>query len=123
MESTTAKMLRRNFSQPDETRAFDGNSGQVNVINYEGHTVGVATFKKGWRWSTNVKPIAKTDSCQAPHAGYVVSGHMTVRLDDGSEEKFGPGDLMIVPPGHDAWVDADDCVVVDWSGIKDYAKR
>ena len=40
------------------------------------------------------------------------------------EDEFGPGDLMICPPGHDAWTVGDDaCVVVDWTGFGDYAKR
>jgi hypothetical protein len=31
---------------------------------------------------------------------------------------------MICPPGHDAWIVGDDaCVVVDWAGFADYAKR
>jgi hypothetical protein len=45
-------------------------------------------------------------------------------LDDGTEDEFGPGDLMICPPGHDAWTVGDEaCVVVDWTGFGDYAKR
>ena len=27
------------------------------------------TFEPGWQWSKHVKPIAKTDSCQAAHMG------------------------------------------------------
>ena len=43
---------------------------------------------------------------------------------DGHEEEFGPGDVMIVPPGHDAWVVGDEDVhVIDWQGFADYAKR
>jgi hypothetical protein len=38
-----------------------------------------------------MKPIAKTDSCQAVHMGYFVSGRMKVVMDDGEEMEFGPG--------------------------------
>lgn len=77
----------------------------------------------GWRWSEHVKPIAGTDSCQAPHAAYVISGRMHVVMDDGTESDFGPGDVMIAPPGHDAWTVGDEaCVCVDWSGVTNYAK-
>ncbi|TME49373.1 MAG: DUF861 domain-containing protein, partial [Chloroflexi bacterium] len=56
--------------------------------------------------------------------GYFVSGRMHVRMDDGSEEEFGAGDVHIIPPGHDAWVVGDEPVVaVDWTGFSDYAKR
>jgi mannose-6-phosphate isomerase-like protein (cupin superfamily) len=54
----------------------------------------------------------------------MISGRMTVVMDDETREDFGPGDIMIVPPGHDAWTVGDEaCVVVDWTGFGDYAKR
>jgi hypothetical protein len=49
---------------------------------------------------------------------------MKVVMDDGTEDEFGPGDLMICPPGHDAWIVGNEpCVVIDWAGFADYAKR
>jgi len=55
---------------------------------------------------------------------YVVSGRMTVTMDDGTSGQFSPGDLMVAPPGHDAVVDGDEpCVLIDWQGVADYAKR
>jgi hypothetical protein len=35
--------------------------------------------------SSFVKPIAKTDSCQTHHGGYVVSGKMAGVMNDGSK--------------------------------------
>ena len=62
--------------------------------------------------------------CQAAHVGYVISGRMKVVMDDGTADEFGPGDLMICPAGHDAWIVGDEpCVVIDWAGFADYAKR
>jgi uncharacterized protein YjlB len=44
-------------------------------------------------------------------------------MDDGSELEFGAGDVVALPPGHDAWVIGDEpCVVVDFAGMGDYAK-
>ena len=31
-------------------------------------------------------------------------------MNDGSEKEFGPGDLGMIPPGHDAWVVGDEPV-------------
>jgi quercetin dioxygenase-like cupin family protein len=107
-----------------EIRNFEADSGQLEVVTTDGGEVGRATFKPGWRWSEHVKPIAGTDSCQASHMGYLISGRMTVQMDDGLSVTFGPGDVMIAPPGHDAWVEgSEDCVVIDWQGVADYAKR
>jgi quercetin dioxygenase-like cupin family protein len=116
--------LRKIAIDSGETRKFGGDSGQLELVETDGGAVGRATFKAGWRWSEHVKPIAGTDSCQAAHMGYVLSGRMTVKMDGGDTEQFGPGDVMIAPPGHDAWVDGDEpCVVIDWQGVADYAKK
>jgi ketosteroid isomerase-like protein len=73
-------------------------------------------FEPGWRWSEDIAPIAKTPSCQVQHHGYVISGSMRVRMDDGSEQELSAGDLFDIPPGHDAWVTSDvPCEMVDVS--------
>jgi quercetin dioxygenase-like cupin family protein len=118
-----AGLIRMSLDAPEEVRPFVGDSGQVELVNLAAGPVGRATFKPGWRWSEHVKPIAGTDSCQAAHTGYFVSGRMKVVMDDGAEVEYGPGDFAIMPPGHDAWIVGDeDCVVIDWQGFADYAK-
>jgi quercetin dioxygenase-like cupin family protein len=117
-------LTRKSFDEADEIRPFDGRTGQLEVINTQEGAVGRATFLPGWRWSEHVKPIAKTDSCQAAHTGYFVSGRMKVVMDDGEEIEYGPGDFAVMYPGHDAWIIGDEpCVVIDWQGFTDYAKR
>jgi mannose-6-phosphate isomerase-like protein (cupin superfamily) len=117
-------LIRKSFDSPEETRPFEDGKGQLQLVHMEGGGVGRATFEAGWRWSQHVKPIAKTDSCQAAHQGYFVSGRMKVVMDDGEEMEYGPGDFGIIPPGHDAWTVGDEaCVVIDWQGFADYAKR
>lgn len=70
----------------------------------------------GWRWSSDIAPIAGTASCQSRHLGYVISGAMQIRMDDGSELTVSAGDLFDLPPGHDAWVLGEEpCVMVDTS--------
>jgi hypothetical protein len=125
MATSTSGMIRRSLDSPDEVRHFENDSGELQIVNVGGESiVGRAVFKSGWKWSKDVKPIAGTESCQGAHAGYVISGRMRVRMDDGAEDEFGPGDVMICPPGHDAWTIGNEaCVVVDWQGFADYAKR
>ncbi len=119
-----AHMIRKSLNSPEETRAFADGMGMVELVNLDSSPVGRATFHPGWKWSTHVKPIAKTDSCQAAHTGYVVSGRMHVVMDDGEEMETGPGDFVHIPAGHDAWIVGDEpCVVIDWHGFADYAKE
>ena len=44
----------------------------------------------------------KTNSCKAPHTMYIISGKMKVVMDDGTEAESGPGEAVIIPPGHNA---------------------
>lgn len=117
-------MIRKSLNEPEETRPFEDGKGKLDIVNVESGAVGRAVFEPGWQWSKHVKPIAKTDSCQVFHRGYVLSGRLNVVMNDGEENEFVAGDYMVVPPGHDAWTVGDEaCVVIDWQGPDDYARR
>ena len=120
-KAKSKKAEKQNFSKPDEVREFP--LGRVELIKIGGATVGRAIFKPGWKWSTCVQPLAKTRSCEAPHFQYHVSGVIRVRMDDGTEFDCHPGDVSLLPCGHDAWVGGDEpVVIVDFQGMIDYAK-
>ncbi len=111
----------KNLSAPDETRTFP--NGRVELISIGGGTVGRLTLEPGWRWSQHVKPVAGTEWCEAPHFQYQVSGRLHVVRQDGTEFDLGPGDVSVLPSGHDAWVVGEEPVVlVDWHGASHYAK-
>jgi mannose-6-phosphate isomerase-like protein (cupin superfamily) len=115
------EMQKKTVSQPDDTRTFD--KGQVDLVSLGGVTFGRATLQPGWKWSTCVKPLVRTNSCQALHLQYHMSGRLQVVMDDGSKQEFGPGDVALIPPGHDAWVVGNDpVVVIDISGMGNYAQ-
>jgi hypothetical protein len=115
-------MQKKNLAEPDELRVFD--KGRLELVSLGGVTFGRATFQPGWRWSTSVKPLVNTSNCEAPHLQYHISGRLHVVMDDGSQEEFGPGDVSLLPPGHDAWVVGEDpAVVIDISGMGDYARQ
>jgi hypothetical protein len=122
MNTTTEELQKKNLAHPDETRSFD--KGKVELATVNEVTFGRATLQPGWKWSTCVKPIAKTQSCQAAHLQYQISGRLHVVMEDGTEHEFGPGDVAYIPPGHDAWVVGNEpAVIVDISGMREYAKR
>jgi len=109
------------FAQPDEVREFG--HGRAEIVRLGGADIGRLTLEPGWRWSTDVKPIAGTELCLAPHMQYHVSGRLHVQMADGTEFEAGPGDLTSLPEGHDAWVVGDETVVVvDWFGASNYAR-
>jgi mannose-6-phosphate isomerase-like protein (cupin superfamily) len=106
-------------SSPDETRIFE--KRKIDLANFSDDvTIGRAIFEPGWSWEKCVKPIAKTNSCQAPYTMYIISGRMKVVMDDGTEAESGHGDAVIVPPRHNAWVVGNESyVAIDFTGAKD----
>jgi ethanolamine utilization protein EutQ (cupin superfamily) len=116
-----AKMERKSFDNPEETRSIA--KGRIEVVKLGDVTAMRVRFEPGWRWSECVKPVAGTASCQVGHLMHVVSGRMGVRMDDGSEVEFGSGDVGVIPPGHDAWIVGDEPFVgIDFQGGAVYAK-
>lgn len=60
------KMQKKSLnSSTDETRTFE--KGKIEIANLGDTTIGRAILEPGWSWEKCVKPIAKTNSCQAPH--------------------------------------------------------
>ncbi len=117
-----AKIQKKSLNSPDETRTFP--KGKVEIVTVEGITFGRVTLEPGWKWSEHVKPIANTESCESPHTQYIISGRLKVKMNDGTEAEFGPGDMAVIPPGHDGWVIGNEpVVVIDITGMTHFAKQ
>jgi uncharacterized cupin superfamily protein len=59
--------------------------------------------------------VVSGELCQVNHFGYCVSGRMHARMADGTEIDFGPGEVAMIPAGHDGWVVGDEpCVFLDF---------
>lgn len=109
----------KSFDRPEEVREFP--KGKLELIKIGGITIGRATFEPGWKWSTSVQPLAKTESCQAPHFQYHIAGIIRIKMDDGKEMECHPGDVSLLPIGHDAWVVGNEAaIVVDFQGMINY---
>lgn len=122
MQGVQQQTQHRSFALPSEVREFP--NGRAEVLEIDGAQIGRLIFQPGWRWSVDVKPIAQTESCLAPHFQYHVSGTLGIRMDDGTEIVAKPGDVTSLPEGHDAWVIGDEpVVVVDWFGASNYARK
>jgi len=112
----------KTFQTPDEVREFP--KGKAEILSVGDAQIGRLVLQPGWRWSEHVKPVAGTESCEAPRFQYHVSGRLAIRMDDGTEFVASPGDATSLPKGHDAWVVGDEpVVVVDWYGASNYARE
>lgn len=119
---TNIKTEIKSFTKADEVRNFP--SGKLELVHVGGREIGRAILQPGWKWSTSLKPIAHTESCEAPHFQYHVSGVLKVKMDTGEEYELRAGDISMLKPGHDAWVVGNEPVVlVDFQGMRDFAKK
>ncbi len=106
-----ANLLKKNLNySPDDVLQFP--KGKAELVATGGIIIGRVTLAPGWKWSESLKPIEKTDHCEKQHIRYHISGRLRVRMDDGTECEFGPGDAAAVPPGHDEWVVGDEPAII-----------
>lgn len=121
MSGKKKKAEVKKFTRADEVRKFP--KGRLELVKIGGAVVGRATLLPGWKWSKSVQPIVKTKSCEAPHFQYHVAGRLKVLMDDGTLLECRPGDVSLLPSGHDAWVVGHEpVIIVDFQGMVDYAK-
>jgi len=105
----------------DAAKADEHGKIKKETVALQGVSVTRVTFDAGAKWSNDLKEYAGTDSCQLPHVALVLSGTLRVVMDDGSQQDFSKNDVMLLPPGHDAWsVGNEPCVFVEFSRGNDY---
>lgn len=100
---------KTNLRDPDETKETP--KAKLQLVTLGDFTFGLRTLEPGWKWTTMMRPVAKTETCEIRHIGYVLSGHMGFLMDDGTELEVGPGDAFDVHEGHDAWTVGEEPVV------------
>ena len=91
--------------------------GDFAGIEFDSVQVGSARVKRliyrpGSRWSTDVKPLVGTDLCMHGHVGFLAQGHLRGEYADGCGFDFRAPHIVVIEPGHDAWVVGDESAVL-----------
>jgi len=117
-QDVAMELSKRRFESSNARQEYlDGSFAEV--VRIAGRVLARATFLPGHQWSQHVKPLARTESCQEAHVGYVMTGAFRVVMDDGTSEEFGPGDLYAIPPGHDTEIiGGERCTLLDVSASR-----
>jgi hypothetical protein len=117
-----AGIERKSVRQPDEAADYgaQGKSARVTLgmagfgIGSES-TVWLSTLEQGWSWLRNIKPTVPFENCPLHHREYVISGSIRYVMTDGTSVEAGPGDHLLIEPGHLAEViGSEACVLLDW---------
>ncbi|MCV0403656.1 MAG: hypothetical protein K5924_08085 [Chloroflexi bacterium] len=110
----------RSLSDPDEVVGFD--HGESRIVRLAGTVVSEEQHDPGWSWETHIRPVVGGTSCQFHHRGYMRSGVLVIRSDEGEEVRIGPGAVVDIQPGHVGWVEGEEPVLlIDWGGAIEWA--
>jgi hypothetical protein len=69
-------------------------------------------YPPGFRWSTHMRPVSGTKFCQHAHVGFLARGHIRGEYPDGCRFELVAPQVLVVEPGHDAWVVGDESAVL-----------
>ena len=127
MTADLARMQKANFVDEDAYELITIGRITKRMVTLEGASALLVRFPVGASVTEDaVKTgILDTDMCPMPHVAYILQGRLGVRQRSGSEEEFSAGDLMMLPPEHEAWTVGDeDCVFIEFmrgtSDVYDY---
>lgn len=101
---------KKRFDEPD--KQFHAGRSTVDLVNVGDIDHKRITFDVGWRWSEDVMLQDEKSLCSLTHLFVHISGRLSIKMTDGTQYEFGPGDVSFIPPGHDAWVTGNEPVIV-----------
>jgi hypothetical protein len=69
-------------------------------------------YPPGFRWSTHMKAAVGTGLCMHAHVGFLARGRVRGQYADGCGFAHAAPSVVVVEPGHDAWVVGDEAAVL-----------
>ena len=116
--ATSNKGSAKSFVRPDDHMTKGG--VEIDVVQLGDVRVKRSTYPVGWRFSERMG----APTCYDTHVGYTVSGRIHVELRDGGTIDIGPGEVFMIPAGHDGYVVGDEpCVMVQFDEGESAATR
>jgi len=90
--------------------------GRTEIFTLGGVGVAVSYLQPGWHFSEHGAPVVGTPLCQKRHAFFVLRGTVKALTPEGKEIFFGPNTFGALLPGHDAWVQGtEEVMLIDWA--------
>jgi hypothetical protein len=96
----------------------------VDVAKIDSGRLKRVVYPPGWRWSTHMKPVVKTEYCQHTHIGFLARGCLHGIYEDGCEFEMRAPRFAVIEAGHDGWVVGDEPAVwIQWDSEEGTARR
>jgi hypothetical protein len=81
-------------------------------------------YPPGFRWSIHMKPTVGTDLCMHAHVGLLARGRVHGAYADGCVFEYAAPGVVVVEPGHDAWVVGNEpAVLIQFDAEGETARR
>jgi quercetin dioxygenase-like cupin family protein len=112
--TSPSTILCKHRDEPDQSLPFT--HGRMKLFQFGDEEAWRSELEPGWSFDEDLEPYAEgATSCPYTHREYIETGRIRYLMDDGTELEAGAGDLLLIPPGHRAWVVGDEpCVLIDW---------
>jgi hypothetical protein len=102
----------------------DVGGAKVDTVRAGNGRVKRAVYPPGFRWSTHMKPISRTEHCMHAHIGFLARGHIQGEYHDGCGFEYVAPQVVVLEPGHDAWVVGDEeAVLIQFDSEEGTARR
>ena len=97
---------------------------KIEVVAAANGQVKRVVYPPGFRWSTHMKPVVGTALCMHGHVGFLSSGHVRGQYGDGCAFDFTAPEVVVLEPGHDAWVvGREPAVLIQFDAAGETAQR
>jgi hypothetical protein len=102
----------------------DVGGAKVDTVRAGNGRVKRAVYPPGFRWSTHMKPVSRTEHCMHAHIGFLARGHIQGEYSDGCQFEYVAPQVVVLEPGHDAWVVGDEeAVLIQFDSEEGTARR
>jgi hypothetical protein len=96
----------------------------IDIVRTGTLRVGRVVYPPGFRWSTHLKALVGTDLCEHAHVGMLARGRVQGTYADGCAFDFTAPRVLVIEPGHDAWVvGSEPAVLIQFDAEGDTARR
>ncbi len=85
---------------------------KVDILPAANGRIKRVVYPPGFRWSIHMRPVVGTGLCMHAHVGFLARGRVRGQYADGCGFEHAAPSVVVVEPGHDAWVVGDEAAVL-----------